>query len=584
MRVAIYARYSTDMQREASIDDQVRMCRERAAREGWTVVAVHSDAAMSATSMLRPGLQAMLRSAQAGEVDLVLAEALDRFSRDQEDIAALYKRLAFANVTMVTLSEGVISELHVGLSGTMAALFLKQLADKTRRGLRGRVEAGRSGGGLSYGYRIVPSMTDRGQLEIVPEQAAIVQRIFRDYVAGISPKAIAKQLNAEGVPGPRRAWSPSTIHGNPKRGTGILNNSLYVGQRMWNRQSYRKDPDSRRRISKANDPSAVITRDVPALRIIDDDMWQTAKERQAATRLKTAIGLVRARRPQYLFSGLTKCGVCGGGFNLSSRQEMRCFNNVARGTCTNTRKIARAEIERRVLTALQTKFLSDPVAFEAFCAGFVEETNRLNRERRAQLADMPREIAALDKRSKEILELLLAGFRDEAWKAELARGEARRRDLQALLASAEAPPPALHPNMSEVFRSKVVKLAAALTDSDEGALAREILRGFLDEVTIPADAGTPLLVKGNLGRMLEVAGGKGVAYVGCGGTQPAEFGVLLERRVAKRPSLRQMPPVTPGASACQDTSAPARSRRLPARSACYAPAPNAQVSWGSRQS
>ena len=75
----------------------------------------------------------------SGTVDIVIAEALDRLSRDQEDIARIYKRLSFAQVTLVTLAEGEINELHNGLKGTMNALFLKDLANKTRRGQRGRV-------------------------------------------------------------------------------------------------------------------------------------------------------------------------------------------------------------------------------------------------------------------------------------------------------------------------------------------------------------------------------------------------------------------------------------------------------------
>ncbi len=89
-----------------------------------------------------------------GRFDVVLAEAFDRFGRDQEDTAGLFKRLTFAAVNIVTLAEGDITHLHVGLKGTMNALFLKDLADKTRRGLRGRVELGKSGGGLCYGYRV----------------------------------------------------------------------------------------------------------------------------------------------------------------------------------------------------------------------------------------------------------------------------------------------------------------------------------------------------------------------------------------------------------------------------------------------
>src|SRR5215813_11101516 len=145
MRAAIYARFSTDLQNAASIEDQVRVCRERVAREGWTYLRAYCDRAMSGTSQLRPGYQKLLEDARKRQFDVVIAEALDRLSRDQEHAAHLYKQLNFLGIKLVTLSEGLITELHVGLSGTMGALYVKQLAEKTHRGLRGRVEAGRSG-------------------------------------------------------------------------------------------------------------------------------------------------------------------------------------------------------------------------------------------------------------------------------------------------------------------------------------------------------------------------------------------------------------------------------------------------------
>src|SRR3954464_1526377 len=200
--VGIYARYSSDNQREASIADQLRICRTFAERQGWTIADEYSDHAVSGATLLRPGFQALMRDALNRRFDVVLAEALDRFSRDQEDTAGLFKRLTFAGVNIVTLAEGDITHLHVGLKGTMNALFLKDLADKTRRGLRGRVEKGRSGGGLCYGYRVNRSIENgemsTGEREIVPEEAAVVDRIFRDFEGGISPKEIAKRLNQEG--------------------------------------------------------------------------------------------------------------------------------------------------------------------------------------------------------------------------------------------------------------------------------------------------------------------------------------------------------------------------------------------------
>ena len=129
--------------------------------------------------------------------DVVVAEALDRLSRDQEDIAALYKQLGFAGVRLVTLAEGEISELHVGLKGTMNALFLKDLAMKTRRGLEGRVRQGRSGGGLCYGYQTVREtdaagnpirggrLIDDGEAEVVRADLPRVRR--RPLAARRSP-------------------------------------------------------------------------------------------------------------------------------------------------------------------------------------------------------------------------------------------------------------------------------------------------------------------------------------------------------------------------------------------------------------
>lgn len=239
---------------------------------------VYTDAALSGASRLRPGYQKLLEDARRGEFSVVVAEALDRMSRDQEDVAALYKQLGFAGVRLVTLAEGEISELHVGLKGTMNALFLKDLAAKVRRGLRGRVEHGKSGGGNCYGYEVVRQIDRngeplRGERRINPAEAAVVRRIFRDYAAGISPKKIAFSLNRDGVPGPSgRAWGFSTINGSVKRGNGIINNELYIGRLVWNRQQFTKDPDSGKRVSRPNPRSDWILQDVPELRILDQEL------------------------------------------------------------------------------------------------------------------------------------------------------------------------------------------------------------------------------------------------------------------------------------------------------------------------
>jgi hypothetical protein len=176
-----------------------------------------------------------------------------------------------------------------------------------------------------------------GDRQIETAEADTVRRIFQDFSSGLSPKHIAKALNREGVQGPCGGrWSPSTIYGNAKRGTGILNNELYVGRLVWNRLRYVKNPDTGKRVSRLNEASQWITTEVPHLRIISDEVWSAAKDRQVATRHAIAKTgqLGAANRPRYLFSGLTKCGVCGAGFILGSAHRLTCFG--ASRACAQT--------------------------------------------------------------------------------------------------------------------------------------------------------------------------------------------------------------------------------------------------------
>ena len=277
MKVAIYARYSSDNQRDASIADQLRICREFAARQGWTVVQEFTDHAISGATLLRSGFQALMRDALNRRFDIVLAESLDRFSRDQEDTAGLFKRLTFAGVNIVTLAEGDITHLHIGFKGTMNALFLKDLAEKTHRGLRGRVEDGKSGGGLCYGYRVVKALNGgtvtTGEREIEPARG----RSGGAHVPGVHRWPVAKADREEPQSrGCRQVRSVARgvrarFYGNAKRGTGILNNELYVGRMVWNRLRYVKNPDTGKRVSRLNPTSSGCRRTFPHLRIVPDD-------------------------------------------------------------------------------------------------------------------------------------------------------------------------------------------------------------------------------------------------------------------------------------------------------------------------
>lgn len=516
MKVAIYARYSSEHQREASIADQFRVCREFAHRQGWTISGEYSDSAVSGATLMRVGFQQMMAVALRKEVDVVLAESLDRFSRDQEDTAGLFKRLTFAGVSIVTLSEGDITFLHIGLKGTMNAMYLSELADKTRRGLRGRIENGKAGGGLCHGYRVLRRFENgevtSGEREIVEGEAAAIRRIFRDYIAGASPRRMCKALNKEGVPGPRGAlWSPSTIHGNPERGIGILHNELYVGRLVWNRQRFLKDPDTGKRVARANPPSEWITKDVLELRIIDEELWQAVQTRYASVRRKWKSGeegrrFNQFRRPKYLFSGLTKCGECGAGFIVYSREQLGCFGTRDRGTCTNKLTTSRHEVKERVLSALQDKLMRKDF-FEEFCREFAKEMNRLRMEQRAGLTSAKREVERIGRRIKKLLDLMLDDeiAVDEA-KTEMKALDSRRKELETQLKTADEPLPLLHPSMADLYRSKVEELASALQREDTRLEAPEMLRGLIDSIVLIPDEGQLRIeLRGNLAAMLTAA-------------------------------------------------------------------------------
>ena len=542
LRAAIYARYSSDLQSAASIEDQIRLCRQRIEREGWSLIATHVDRATSGASHLRPGFQALLEQGRAGGFDLVVAEALDRLSRDQEHIAAFYKQLSFAGVRILTLADGLIDELHVGLKGTMNALFLKDLAAKTRRGLQGRIEAGCSAGANTYGYDVVRELDSRGNpvhgnRQINAAQADVVRRIFEDFVAGKSPRAIAAALNGEAVIGPRGGpWGASTIHGNATRGTGILNNELYVGRLVWNRLRYVKDPQTGRRISRANPAEDVLMHDVPELRIVSDALWQAARARHQAARkaIRPDNGrkeLWHARRTRYLLSGLIHCGACGGPMVIVGKTYYGCANHKYRGLCANRLTMRRDILERSVLDGL-ARHLVTPELVAEFVAEYHRERKRLAAGAAAREQAARGELAAIDRQIGAIVQAVKDGLYHPSLKAELAargpRGAARERD--------RTPPPGaavLPPTLPALSRRKVEALQEDLTRPEIRAEAAEALRALIEQIRlVPQDGILAIDLYGTLAGLLSatnanaarmVPGGGSTVLVAGAGFEPTTF-------------------------------------------------------------
>ena len=166
----------------------------------------------------------------------------------------------------------------------------------------------------------------------------------------------------------------TTIRGQADRGTGILNNSAYVGRIEWNRCSYVKDPKSGKRGARPNPKDLWEVVDVPKLRVIENDLWEAVRlrQRELSFEIRRDAGgnaLNRVHRRRFLLSGLLKCGCCAGGFTIVAQDRYGCAAHRSKGTCNNNATVSRQEIEERVLGGLNRNFwrLSSCVnSFERF--------------------------------------------------------------------------------------------------------------------------------------------------------------------------------------------------------------------------
>jgi hypothetical protein len=320
-------------------------------------------------------------------------------------------------------------------------------------------------------------------------------------VAGVSPGNIAKRLNAEGIPGPNhQTWGPSTIHGHQRRGTGLLNNELYIGRLVWNRQRYVRDPSSGRRVSRLNPVSEWIVIDVPQLRILSNEAWQATKQRQQQMRALVAHdGQLRgANRPKHLFSGLIRCGLCGSSYVMAGAHRLACTGRLQRGICTNGLTIRREDVETRVLAALQTRlFESEP--FQVFCEEFRIAVNEARMQAKAVAVAASRERERIDRELSRLIQSIKDFGPSASISSEIRDLEGRKNDLMTNQAVQARVPPLLHPAMADVWRRQVTQLRDALLEDRADAEARDAVRRMVDEIRLtPRDGALAIEVKGNL--------------------------------------------------------------------------------------
>ncbi|ESQ82360.1 hypothetical protein AEAC466_17195 [Asticcacaulis sp. AC466] len=521
LRAVIYSRFSTDLQNEKSIEHQEAVSRSYAVREGLDVIRTYADAAKSGGSILgRDGLEELLFDARAHKFDVVIVEALDRLSRDMEDLAHIHKRLTHAGIEIRAIHEGIANTLTVGLRGLVGQLFREDNVHKTRRGMKGKIDAGMIASGKSYGYSLAGDV--RGRAEIEPTEAGIVRRIYAEFLEGRSPAEIAERLNAEAVPGPRGGvWQNTTIYGWEKRGTGILRNPLYVGRLVWNRQRWVKDPDTGLRQPQMNEEKDWVVNDAPELRIIAQATFDAVQAKLQAASSKPRAKSLQAR-PTRMLSGLLVCGGCGGGMSLrgkdkSGKNRLVCTRHQAGVPCPEPKTYYVETVEDLVVEALRDE-LAQPELLEEYVRAYNEARQEFARQTTRRRATLERRIADLDAEIDRMLQMLIKGIGNQDRMG--AEMNAREEELKAAKAelAAEAPPVdivALHPMVIKRYRDQLDNLKRELsgdikkTAPEIGAVMRELIHSITVYPNPDKWGGVRIEVQGNLRLLLEDNGVSG---------------------------------------------------------------------------
>ena len=499
-RIAIYARHSTDKQNPASSSDQAAACRKLVDLLNGRVVGTYLDPEESGYKRDRPELKRLLADVASGSIDIIVAESLDRVARDAEDVAFLGKKLGYHCVKLHTATEGLVDEIKFAVAGMLGTIFLKNLQDKTIRGMQAAILAGRFAGGRAYGY-VRAHVLDaagqpvRGVLEIAPAQAEIVRRIYREFAAGRSPIDIATRLNAEAIPAPRgEEWNASTIRGDPKKLVGILNNPLYEGRLVWGRRQWRKNPDSERRERRyrLRDRSEWLEVAVPDLRIVNEQEWSAVREEMTKRQRSTGSASPAGKpRKIHILSGLIRCNSCGSNYVISGKDYYRCAGQKDRGTCSNKLSVRKGSLEAATLSVLQSHLLTEQHA-RHFADEYRREAERMLLDSSRSEDHLRAKLERIDLELENLSKNALAGLISPTIMRMISEREKEKEQLQGEIAdrARRYPPPQLpsHEQLLARFKTKVATIREALNDETVRREASETIGQLIEAVTIFPDS------------------------------------------------------------------------------------------------
>jgi DNA invertase Pin-like site-specific DNA recombinase len=548
-KCAIYARYSCDLSRPSSIEDQTRKCRQECQRHnGWAIAEewVVADREVSGRSLVGRDALASLKEAAKRKVrpfDCIIIDDTSRLGRNVPDVLKLAQVFEHYGVALQFVSPPLNScdpSFHILL--TFKAMMDEQysigLADKVWRGLEGRVLKGYNAGAACYGYRnvAVPDPTGKGdgllgvRLESVPEKAKVVVWIFEMYAGGFSLDGIAKVLRAEGILAPKpprknsvRGWSADGI-------AEILRNKRYIGIYEWGRTTNSRDPETGRIVTKPRPEDKWVRFDNPAWKIVSEELWEKVQKQLELKRhcgIPKNGGLNRTKRSQgYLFSGLLCCGICGGPMNIvdgtagGAAVWYGCGAHRYKDACTNNIRIGRDRLEEQLLPWLtRDLLLGDRLKKDADClfAEIQKRVDELQVEARKNAINVPELVKQL---AEELLEarnirefIAKAGSRAPmTLLGDLEGRDARVKKIEDLLARTKQPEPGIRLSADEIrehLLSKLGNLQAVLTS--QPLLGRTILREHIRRITLtPGEMGGRRIFHVGVEFALGGLGGSGV--------------------------------------------------------------------------
>jgi site-specific DNA recombinase len=413
LRIAIYARVSTDEQREGqTIDSQVSEVERFARDKGWPITGIYKDEGWSGGIMERPELDRLRDDAQKGVFEAVLINDVDRLARDVAHLGVIKRDLERRGIKVIfrklPTDTSPTSNLMVNILGSFAEFERELISDRTRRGRRHKVEVRKQylGSNTAYGYRYIPK--DRvsgteGLLEIIPEEAAVVRMMFEWLdQGGLSARRVVHRLSDLKI-SPKKSgarWAKSSV-------LRILKNEMYTGTWYYNKfqcceprnpstgTRYRKRAKCSLRLRPK---SEWLPLELPeALWMVPRDRWERVQQRLAQN-----IALSpRNEKHAYLLKGLVRCGGCGRPYVGEPGHGKFFYRCVAR--CKAVRTIREEALNQAVKEAVQRIILKPEMIL-----GPLRELDAAAASDKARLdklaIEIEREIGMIDAEEERILE------------------------------------------------------------------------------------------------------------------------------------------------------------------------------------